>query len=52
MRRTTAIINIIGLVFCGMLLMQSIQEASGSKLAIGTLCLLANVVSLTRYLEK
>lgn len=52
MRRTTAIINIVWLVFCGMLLMQGIQEASGFKFAIGMLCLIANVAILTRYLEK
>ena len=52
MRRTTAIINTVVLVFFGMLLLQSIQEASWFKFAIGMLCLITNVASLTRYLEK
>ena len=52
MRHATAIINIVGLVACGMVLMQGIQEESWFKLAIGALCLLANVVSLTKYMEK
>lgn len=52
MRKAIVIINIVGLVVCGMLLMQGIAGENGFKLTIGTLCLLANVVSLIKYMEK
>ena len=52
MRHATAVINVVGLVVGGMLLMQGISDESWFKVTIGALCLLANVVSLTRYLEK
>lgn len=52
MRRATVIINIVGLVVCGMLLMPGLQEESLFKVTIGALCLFANVVSLIKYMEK
>jgi len=52
MRQAIVIINIVGLVVCGMLLMQGIEGKNLFKITIGTLCLLANVVSLIKYMEK
>ena len=52
MRHVTAVINIVGLVVGVMLLVQGIDEESWFKVTTGALCLLANVVSLSRYLEK
>lgn len=52
MRHATAIINVVGLVVCGMLLMQGILAESWVKVTIGALCMLVNVVSLTKYMEK
>lgn len=47
MRQAIVIINIVGLVVCGILLTQGIAVADWSKVTIGTIGLLANIVSLT-----
>ena len=52
MRRVIIMINVVGLVVCGMLLMQGIVGESWYKTTVGTLCLLANIVSLIKYMEK
>lgn len=45
-------INIIGLVIGGMLLMQGILSESYVKIALSILCLFVSVIGLTSLLEK
>lgn len=47
-----AMINIIGLVVAGMLLMQGILSESYVKIALSILCLFVSVIGLISLLEE